>query len=189
MPVTALSEKARFFPSRWVSIMFGMLLVSSMAAVPLVAETYKYVDEKGTVVFTDDPKTIPERYRARAKMVERTSTATPSGQVGQILTKAEEVSKGFVIGGLTPDQSRVLLLGFSGGVVMFAVMMLTGNSALRLLMRWLLVLLAIGTTASIYFSNDPVSQKASVRAKELERTQQQKAKDIERMDPAGEATR
>src|SRR5688572_20078462 len=119
MPITALSEKARFFRSRWVSIMFGMLLVSSMAAVPLVAETYKYVDEQGTVVFTDDPKTIPERYRARAKIVERTSTATPSGQVGQILNKAEEVSKGFVIGGLTPDQSRVLLLGFSGGVVMF----------------------------------------------------------------------
>jgi hypothetical protein len=160
----------------------GLLLAMSLPQ-PLtptsLAETYRYVDDKGTVVFTDDPKTIPERYRARAKALERTEVQT--GRVDQVLNKADQLSKGFVMGGLTPDQSRVLTWSFVAAVLMFAVMMFTGSSALRLLMRWLLILLAIGTTAHLYFSGD-LSQKASLGAKQLERRQQQKAREIDRVE-------
>jgi len=50
-------------------------------------------------------------------------------------------------------------------------------------MRWLLVLLAIGTTASMYFSEGGLAQKATGTAKELERTQQQKSQQIQQMEP------
>jgi hypothetical protein len=43
--------------------LFGLLPLSQLAH----AEIYKWVDEKGTVHFTEDPETIPEEYRDRAK--------------------------------------------------------------------------------------------------------------------------
>ena len=45
------------------TVMFGLLLHSQSAQ----AEIYKWVDEKGTVNFTEDPETIPERYRENVK--------------------------------------------------------------------------------------------------------------------------
>jgi len=45
------------------TIMFGLLLHSQSAQ----AEIYKWIDEKGTVHFTEDPETIPERYRENVK--------------------------------------------------------------------------------------------------------------------------
>jgi hypothetical protein len=98
----------------------------------------------------------------------------------------KDVTKHFTVADLTPDQSRTLVVGFCAGIVMFAVMTLTGSPAVRLLMRWLLILLAIGTTASIYFSNDPVTAKATTGAKELQQRQQDKARQLERMEPAAD---
>jgi len=45
------------------TIMFGLLLHSQSAQ----TEIYKWIDEKGTVHFTEDPETIPERYRENVK--------------------------------------------------------------------------------------------------------------------------
>ena len=45
------------------TIMFGLLLHSQSAQ----AEIYQWIDEKGTVHFTEDPETIPERYRENVK--------------------------------------------------------------------------------------------------------------------------
>jgi len=45
------------------TIIFGLLLNSQLAH----AEIYKWADEKGTVHFTEDPATIPEKYRAKTK--------------------------------------------------------------------------------------------------------------------------
>jgi clan AA aspartic protease (TIGR02281 family) len=44
-------------------------------ALPAGAEMYKWVDEKGRVHFTDDPSTIPERYRPNTET--RKGTAEP----------------------------------------------------------------------------------------------------------------
>ena len=43
--------------------MFGLLIHSQSAQ----AEIYKWIDEKGTIHFTEDPETIPERYRENVK--------------------------------------------------------------------------------------------------------------------------
>jgi hypothetical protein len=45
------------------TIIFGLLLHSQLAH----AEIYKWVDEKGTVHFTEDPSTIPEKYSEKGK--------------------------------------------------------------------------------------------------------------------------
>jgi len=45
------------------TIIFGLQLHSQLAH----AEIYKWVDEKGTVHFADDPSTIPEKYRDNVK--------------------------------------------------------------------------------------------------------------------------
>jgi hypothetical protein len=168
-------------------ILYGLLLVCWVTAATSqsLAETYSYVDDQGTVVFTDDLKSIAPRYRQRVKTVQEAPRPNaPLLKIDQL--PFPDVGKGFTIAGLTPAQSRTLVTGFCAAIVMFAVMMLTGSSALRLLMRWLLILLAIGTTASIYFSNDALTGKATVKAKELERRQQEKAQQVERMEPAAD---
>ena len=161
------------------------------------AATYTYVDDKGTVVFTDNKDNIPARYRARVKVLEeRESAKGGGGLIEKGATAVEQVTakvtgkitdtasqSPITIPGLSPYQSRVLSLAFVGAVLIAGTMLLSGNPAVRFLMRWLLVLLAIGTTASMYFSEGGLAQKATGTAKELERTQQQKSQQIQQMEP------
>ncbi|MBI4401333.1 MAG: hypothetical protein HY581_06870 [Nitrospirae bacterium] len=152
------------------------------------ATTFSYVDDQGTVVFTDKRENIPERYRSRVKVVEggESSKVDSTGAtVKQATDRAKDMVSRFTptIPGLSPDQSQVLTMAFAAAVLMFAVMMLSGNKAVQLLMRWLLVLLAIGTTATMYFSQGDLTEKAKGAAKELERTQQQKAQQLHQMEP------
>lgn len=46
-----------------ITILLGLLLIFQIAH----AEIYKWVDEKGTIHFTEDPSTIPEKYRDKVK--------------------------------------------------------------------------------------------------------------------------
>jgi len=46
-----------------MTIIFSLLFISQLSH----AEIYKWVDEKGTVHFTEDPATIPEKYWDKAK--------------------------------------------------------------------------------------------------------------------------
>lgn len=161
------------------------------------ATTYTYVDDKGTVVFTDNKDSIPARYRARVKVMEEGDKAKGAAGLIERGTAAVEQVTGkitgkvngtatespFTIGGLSPYQSRVLSLAFVAAVFMAGTMLLSGNPALRFLMRWLLVLLAIGTTATMYFSEGGLAQKATGTVRTMERTQQQKSQQIQHMEP------
>ena len=157
------------------------------------AATYTYVDDKGTVVFTDNKDSIPARYRARVKVLEEGESAKGAGgliekgatAVEQVTGRITDTASRFpiTIPGMSPYQSRVLSLAFVAAVLMGGTMLLSGNPAVRFLMRWLLVLLAIGTTATMYFSEGGLTQKAKGTAREMERTQQQKAQQIQQMEP------
>jgi isoleucyl-tRNA synthetase len=46
-----------------MTFLFGLSFISQ----PSYAEIYKWVDDKGTVHFTEDPATIPEKYQDNAK--------------------------------------------------------------------------------------------------------------------------
>jgi clan AA aspartic protease (TIGR02281 family) len=63
-------------PNKYNGLRFGVrkmrliLLCIALLAIlilPSYAEMYKWVDDKGTVHFTDDPSTIPEKYRENAE--------------------------------------------------------------------------------------------------------------------------
>ena len=66
--------------------LFGLLSIFQLAH----AEIFKWVDEKGTVHFTEDPATIPEKYKdkARSRMTEEDSM-TPEEKI-RAKTKYEE---------------------------------------------------------------------------------------------------
>ena len=157
------------------------------------AATYTYVDDKGTVVFTDNKDNIPARYRARVRVLEEGESKKGGGGLIEKGTAAVEQVTGKItdtasqspitIPGLSPYQSKVLSLACVAAVLMAGTMLLSGNPAVRFLMRWLLVLLAIGTTATMFFSEGGLAQKATGAAKELERTQQQKSQQLQQMEP------
>ena len=157
------------------------------------AATYTYVDDKGTVVFTDNKDNIPARYRARVRVLEEGESKKGGGGLIEKGTAAVEQVTGKITGtasqspitipGLSPYQSKVLSLACVAAVLMAGTMLLSGNPAVRFLMRWLLVLLAIGTTATMFFSEGGLAQKATGAAKELERTQQQKSQQLQQMEP------
>jgi len=44
----------------------ALMVVGLMMFKPSHAEIFKWVDEKGTVHFTEDPATIPEKYREKS---------------------------------------------------------------------------------------------------------------------------
>jgi len=192
-------------------VIAGLLLLWITGAAEAGADDqfYSYVDDKGTTVMTNKWESIPERYRARAKVMGKPGEPLAEGAVkgnegsgpsqmaaraGTMATQAAEGLKEMIptpevkIPGLSEHQSRVLILGFAAAVLMGAIMMLTGNPAVRLLMRWLLVLLAIGTTASMYFSDGGgLMPKAKGAAKELEKTQQGKAAQVQELEAGPKA--
>jgi len=60
-----VEDLARGNLSMRTAILFSILFV--LFACPAYGEMYKWVDEKGTVHFTDDPSSIPEKYRTDAE--------------------------------------------------------------------------------------------------------------------------
>jgi hypothetical protein len=55
-----------------------IVVLAFLATASLVwAEIYKWVDEKGTVHFTEDPATIPEKYREKAESRTMEENSTP----------------------------------------------------------------------------------------------------------------
>jgi len=52
---------------RGLTIFLLPLILFFLAFLPLLAEIYEWVDDKGTIHFTKDPSTISEKYRDRVK--------------------------------------------------------------------------------------------------------------------------
>lgn len=180
-----------------------------MAGLPdeaAAAKGYKYVDDRGNIVLTNQWDSIPERYRERVKVVEMPDEpkagiampnlggGAPAGGIAQQATESLKVvasSAQTAASGLTSDRSTVVGASFVAGVIMLATMMLSKNPATRLLMRWLLVLLVFGTTAHVYFSSldkktpGTLMQKVTGTTKEVERAQQEKAQQIQKLESGG----
>lgn len=71
-----------------MTILFSSLFISQSSH----AEIYKWVDDKGTVNFTEDPETIPEKYREKAgsRMTEE-DLMTPEEKIRAKKRHEEEV--------------------------------------------------------------------------------------------------
>lgn len=51
-----------------MAVLMGILFCLLFISEPSFAQIYKWVDEKGTIHLTDDPKTIPEKYRDQVQI-------------------------------------------------------------------------------------------------------------------------
>jgi hypothetical protein len=68
-----------------------LLILVGMITLPFVAggqETYQWVDEKGTVHFTDDVGKIPEKYQDQVKKKKSPDEPTPSSSIKSPTDKA-----------------------------------------------------------------------------------------------------
>ena len=74
-----------------------LTIVLLFAAVPLFAETYTWVDDQGTVNFTEDRGNVPARYRKKAKVVGEVelppAEAPQGGEKPAVKGKGEAVSQ------------------------------------------------------------------------------------------------
>lgn len=57
-----------------------LFFLAMLAALPAAAETYQWTDSRGVVNFTDDPTTIPPRYRGKAMVGEDITIRNPKVQ-------------------------------------------------------------------------------------------------------------
>jgi hypothetical protein len=88
---------------------FTVALTASLLLIPLLihAEIYKWVDEKGTVHFTEDNSTIPEKYGQQVERIYLPQAPEPATEQG----KTEGKTAGTSLPG--PAAQEMLLL-FSG---------------------------------------------------------------------------
>ena len=69
--------------------MKGMLLVMLLLfSVPVFAETYKWIDDRGTVNFSENLGSVPKKYRKRVKIIGGDEANVPQ------VTEVEEPGKG-----------------------------------------------------------------------------------------------
>ena len=79
--------------------LWAVILMIPMMSLVARAEVYKWVDEKGTIYFADDPSKIPEKYRTGAesrKVPKEAATPSVESKPPPPVTKAPE-SKGFKV--------------------------------------------------------------------------------------------
>lgn len=178
---------------RWILVMWllaigsGLVMPLAFSMEVLATTMYSYIDEQGTPVITDDLNTIPERYRAKVKITDMTSTApqrtSMAGAIHDRVTnwgrQLRDMVSGAVpiISGLSPSQSQILTYAGLAAVVLLVAMNLSKGQMIRLLATWCLVMLAIGTPVLLYISDDgPAdvmkSKAAEIQGKQAERLQQ-----------------
>ncbi len=80
----------------------GMLITIAFLATSVQADTYKWMDDQGTVNFAEDPGTIPQKYRKKAKNVDEEEA------VDAVLEKGsgEKVSKTSETKGTSVEQQE-----------------------------------------------------------------------------------
>jgi len=186
-------SKQGHYQRRWILVMWllaigsGLVMPLAFSMEVLATTMYSYIDEQGTPVITDDLNTIPERYRAKVKITDMTSTApqrtSMAGAIHDRVTnwgrQLRDMVSGAVpiISGLSPSQSQILTYAGLAAVVLLVAMNLSKGQMIRLLATWCLVMLAIGTPVLLYISDDgPAdvmkSKAAEIQGKQAERLQQ-----------------
>ena len=178
---------------RWM-LAVGLLAMVSGLLMPLTFSTeagattmYSYIDDQGTPVITDNFNTIPERYRAKVKTTEQTSSApqgtSTTGAIHERVTswqkRVTDMASRAVpnIGGLSHSQSQILTYAGIAAIVLFLATYMSKGPGVRLLALWFLIMLGLGTPVLLYVSKDgpmDVIQKQTTQTekKHQERLQQ-----------------
>ncbi|MBH0203139.1 MAG: DUF4124 domain-containing protein [Nitrospira sp.] len=124
---------------------------------------YSYIDDRGSLVYTDSPETIPEKYRAKVKTHEQPDAVSPTPSMMQSMQrKISGYAKNHgwsmpsfhvAMDGLTPAQSKIVTYAGAAAVVLMLIMYLSTSQLMRMLGLCLLIVLGIGAPVLIYVSD------------------------------------
>jgi len=142
----------------WAILLAGWLLTGE--GMPAEAgPLYVYTDAQGQPVLTDNLEQVPAAYKGRVRiMTGLDSSAAPAPEPPAARVAASNsASKGVIedlldavarklgtrsIKGLTPYQTAVAIVAGSAGVVLLLMIFLSANPAIRILCKFMLVLVA-----------------------------------------------
>ncbi len=124
---------------------------------------YSYIDDRGNLVYTDSPETIPEKYRTKVKTHEQPDSVSKTPSMMQSMQqKVREQAKNygwsmpsfhFAMEGLTPAQSKIVTYAGAAAVVLLLMMYLSKSQLTRMLGLCLLMVIGIGAPVLIYVSD------------------------------------
>lgn len=131
------------------------------------ATIYSYVDDQGNLAYTDNPETIPEKYRTKVKTHEQRDATSPQAASSSMQsmkqslqqTVSERVkSLGLTMPflnmeGLTPNQSKILSYAGTIAVILLLMMYLSKSQLVRMLGFCLLAVVGIGAPILMYVDN------------------------------------
>lgn len=154
----------------------GLIVGQGLPAEAFAGTIYSYIDDKGNPVYTDKLETIPEKYRAKAKMQE---LSDPDSKGVSVLQSVQQTIKdqAKAIGSKVPSGvsgtnwrslNQDAVINYAGGAAVFLLLIMyfsKKSPMIRLLAFGLLIVLGIGTPVLIYTSGggtfDGMKQKAT----------------------------
>ncbi len=182
------SNQRRWILAVWLLAVWGGLVMPLSSTDASATTIYSYIDEQGTPVMTDNFNTIPERYRAKVKTTEQTTTAPQStSTAGSIHERVSNVGRqlrdmvsGAVpgISGLPPSQSEILTYAGVAAIILLIAMNVSKGPFIRLLALGCLVMLGLGTPVLMYVSNDGPMDVMKNKASQIEKKHQDRIQQI-----------
>ena len=181
--------RVRWMLAIWLLATVSGLLMPLTSSMEAGATTmYSYIDDQGTPVVTDNFNTIPERYRAKVKTTEQTSSApqgaSTAGAIHERVTswqkRVADMASSSVpnISGLSASQSKILTYAGVAAMVLFIAMYMSKGSGVRLLALWFLIMLGLGTPVLMYVSQDGPMDVIQKQAAQNEKKHQDRLKQM-----------
>jgi hypothetical protein len=176
----------RFLFNGGLAAILGILFlwISSLLSPGIASATtiYSYVDDRGTPVLTDNFESIPERYRAKAKVTEQAPQGAADHSMAvrlqqKITGLAHSTDAGFGkfvpnISGLTHYQSQVLSFGSIAAVICLIARFFLRSQAVRFLSLWCLIMLCLIVPALVFTSQDAALDRLTGQAGQIQEKQQ-----------------
>lgn len=151
---------------------------------------YSYIDDRGNLVYTDSPETIPEKYRAKVKTHEQPDSVSKTPSMMQSMQqKVREQAKNygwsmpsfhFAMEGLTPAQSKIVTYAGAAAVVLLLMMYLSKSQLIRMLGLCLLMVIGIGAPVLIYVSDSGPMDVMKKKAVSSGQAQQDRLQQVSR---------
>lgn len=133
---------------------------------------YVYTDAQGQAVLTDNLDQVPAAYRGRVRSMTNPDSPAPgsvlpapavsgnirhssSGMIGEVLNAVAAKMGSRTIKGLTAHQTAVVIVAGCSSLLLLTLMLLSGNPAIRILCKFLLVLVGVSALYQVIAIDAP----------------------------------
>jgi hypothetical protein len=176
------------------SILLGLSIVLILTAsliMPcksIAEKIYSYLDEQGNLAWTDNYDNIPERYRAKVKITERSVTqpaqTTSFGAMHNMVTGWAQHVTGTIgsfapaFSGFSSSQSNIATAAGLGALICIIAMYMSRSQVVKFLSLWVLVLIGIITPVLLYTSEDGIGDVMKAKAADATKKQQDRLQPV-----------